>query len=250
MHQPPLQGHLHGEVGRFEFRNPDPGRTGVVIGVPHGTAEQSAIEFAQTIRDGTGGGLVVAYDFKSKRIQVAQPLVHTSPVSWRAADSSRPGSVYPEYKNLLQSAALGPIKFYVGVRFTESASPVPGIEVTASGFSFKQLKALKRIYAEIRNRRLKNLDAIAKIGLAINPLDDIGWNSYDVRNHGVLMLAEKGLILRLPKVLADPALNAVYREILTHWVQDVLTNTLDSASNLQAVTFERMTYGRIDSILA
>jgi len=250
MLQSPLQERLYGAVGRFGFREPDLGRAGVVIGVPHGSAEQAAVDFAQAVREATGAGLVIAYDFKNQRIPVAQPLVHTSLVSWSTANSALSGSVYPEFRKLLESTALGQLNFYVGIRLSEDTSPVPRIEVATSGFSFEQLKTFKQVYAEIRDRSLNNRDGIASVDLVLNPLDDISWNSYGLRNHGVLMLAEKGMVLRLPKMLAGTSLKTVYLEIVTRWIQGVLRHSRESSSKFQAVNFERMTYGRIDTVLA
>jgi len=243
----PLQEHRIGEIGRFEFREADIGSKGVVIAVPRSGTEPAAVEYAHSMRDGLGAALILAYDFARKQIPVSEPLVQNSLVSWQETDSIRPGNVYPVFKKLLQSAALGPVKFYVGVRFTESTTPVQRVEVATNGFSFAQLIALKQVYVELRDRRLKNLATAAKIDIAINPLDDLSSNSYGERNHGVLMLAEKGLIFRLPKILADNTLKAAYREILTEWVKAVIRN-LDKASQVHAVRFERLTYGRIDTI--
>jgi hypothetical protein len=136
----PLQERRVGEYGRFEFRTAESGSKGVVIGVPHGGTEPAAVEYAHSIRDHLDAGLVLVYDFASKRIPVSQPLIHTSPMSWSAADGVGRGSVYAEFRTLLRSTVDGPIEFYVGLRAPNRTNPAQRIEVASAGLSFEQLK--------------------------------------------------------------------------------------------------------------
>ena len=242
----PLQTQYVGELGRFELQSPDRELEGVVVGVPHGTGEPDALDFARSIRAGMGAALVIAYDFGSKRIPVAQPLVHTSPIAWPSPDHTRPGSVYPEFKKLLQSAVNGPIKFFVGVRLTGHVTKVPVIEVATGGFAYEQVHALKAAFTEMRDRSIKDTELV-KIELSLNPLDDISWNASGVKNHGVLMLAEKGLILRLPRVLAVPRYKAVYGGLLTSWVKKALAIAKNSKGDFPEVDIKRVPFGRIES---
>ena len=91
--RPPIEDHLVGDVGHIEVRKADPRIEGVVVGATQGSSEPDAAELAKAFSDGTGAGLIIAYGFRSKRIPVAQPLVHMSPVIPRPADGRRPGSV-------------------------------------------------------------------------------------------------------------------------------------------------------------
>lgn len=132
----PLQERRVGEYGRFEFRTAESGSKGVVIGVPHGGTEPAAVEYANSMRDHLNAGLVLAYDIASKRIPVSQPLIHTSPNSWSAAQAVSRGSVYSEFRSLLRSTVDGPMEFYVGVRAANGASSSRRIEVASAGFTF------------------------------------------------------------------------------------------------------------------
>ncbi len=244
--QEPLHKQYIGEWGRFEFRSPDRGLEGVVIGVPHGSGEPDAVEYADVIRDGIGAALVIAYDFGSKRIPVAQPLVYTSPIVWPASGRARPGSVYSEFKKLLRSSVNGPIKFYVGVRLTKGETPGARIEAAAGGFAYEQVRALKAAYVEMRDRGIKDTE-LPKIELSLNPVDDISWNASGVKNHGVLMLAHKGVILRLPSILTSPRYKEFYQELLVNWIRKALEIARNSKANFPEVKIKRMTYGRIES---
>jgi hypothetical protein len=243
----PLQTQYLGELGRFEFRSPDTGFDGVVIGVPYGGAQPDAVDYAQSIRDRTGAGLVIAYGFRKRRIAIDRPLVHTSPVSWQTATSPHPGTVYAEYKELLQSALAGPLKFYVGVRIADDGGRLDRLEVVAGGLSFDQVKALKNSYARIRDR-LSQDGNLAKIELALNPLDEISWSPFGVKNHGVLMLADRGLILRLPQLLTAPRFKAVYREILARWIIEARAIAQGTSSRLPGLEVTRLPHGRIDAV--
>lgn len=72
---PPLQERRIGQLGRFEFQEPDDRMRGVIIGAPHGSAEPDSGEYAKWISEKTGAGFVIAYGFGAKRLTVARPLV-------------------------------------------------------------------------------------------------------------------------------------------------------------------------------
>lgn len=235
------------DFGRIVLYQTNAGVNGFVIGVPHGAAESDAVDYAKTISDRTGAGLVIAYGFKASRIPVTQPHIHTTPISWSAADSVLPTSVFPEFKKVVRSAIVGPLKFYVGIRIAEEAKHSPRIEVASAGFSFEQLGFLKEAYAAIRNRAIKDM-AIPKIEIALNPIDDISWNAFGAKNHGVLMLAEKGLILQMPKVLALPDFKSVYREIIANWIIEASTVARRMPVQMPEIQVKQLPYGRIDLI--
>jgi hypothetical protein len=238
---------LIGDFGRIVLHQSNLGINDFVLGVPHGTAEVDAIEYAKTISDRTGAGLVIAYGFKANRIPVTQPLIHTTPISWPATDAARPASVYPEFKKFLRSASVGPLRFYVGIRIAEEAKQPPRIEVASGGLSFEQLKFLKEAYTAIRDRSIKDMP-IPKVEIALNPIDDISWNAFGAKNHGVLMLAEKGLILRMPKVLTLPDFKSVYREIIAKWVIEASTVARRISVQMPEIQVKQLPYGRIDLI--
>ena len=242
----PVRDQTIGDFGRFEFRSSAPRTRGFVVGVPHGDGEPEAIAYANDISAATGAGIIIAHGFKANRILVAQPRVHQSPIAWTVTNSSRPPSVYPQFRNFLRAAVDGPVTFYVGIRMAALAQPVPRIEVASAGFRFEQLVDLKRSYAGIREDNLKALGH-PRVELALNPLDDISWNAFGIQNHGVLMFAKKGLVLRLPKLLAQPQTESIYRKIITQWV--VQSAALARRTNGRAYADTKNSqYGRIDVI--
>jgi len=196
----PLSGdeYPYGDLGHFAVHSADRGHDGVVVGVPYGSAEPAAVELAHAVRDALGAGLVVAYDFKNKRIPVDQPLINASQVSRRPAKLLQAGSVYPAFRKLVQAEAGARIKFYIGVRAFEEGNPSERLEVATVGLSFEQLEAIKNSFVRIRDTVFFG-STVPKLKIAVNTLDTMSWRPDGVKNHGMLLLADKGLVLSLPK---------------------------------------------------
>jgi len=243
----PLQIRFNGEVGHFEYREPDSGSEGIMVAVPRGRVDADALEFAQAMRDVLGAGLVVAYDFENQRIPVDLPLEHNSPISWPSVDSQRPDSVYPNFQTLLQPPSGPSLKFYIGVRMADDSRPMPRIEVAAGGMTFEQLAAMEKVYLKLRDRLSAN-SGLSPIEIALNPRQEISWKSVGLKNHGVLLLAERGLVLRLPKVLSTPRYLSVYSKILASWVREASAIASRNMKDLPAVQIQRLRFGRIDTI--
>jgi hypothetical protein len=243
----PWQKHYVGNFGRFEFRQADNVAGDFIVGVPGGAAEPNAVDYAESIRELTGAGLVIAFGFKDKRIAIDRPLNHTRPIIWRTGLSQPPASVYAEFTNVLTSLRAGSPRFYVGVRTVEAADKLDRIEVAAAGFSFAELKALKRSYVSIREQWTEG-KRLPRLDLALDPLDDISWDAFAVRNHGVLMLADKGLIMRLPTVLASWWVKDTYRRVLAHWTLEASAIASGLSGHALRTEIERLPHGRIDSL--
>ena len=236
-----------GDLGYFEFREPSPNMTGIVIGAPHGSTEPDTIDYASWISEQTGAGIVTAFGFKKQRLAVAQPLVRSISYGTLSDDPVRRGSIYPEFKKLLHRTARGPFKFYVGIRFLPPESDIDRIEVTTSGFSFEELQVLKTSYLAIRERTLGG-KPIPKIAMAIDPLDTIFWRISGVKHHGVLMSAERGLTVHLPQTLTTLETKPLYREILSRWVLQAVRLARENPAMLPRLEVKLMEQGRLERI--
>jgi hypothetical protein len=243
----PLQTQFISDLGRVEFRKSDSRINGVVVGAPHGIAEPSAVDYATSIGNRTGAGVVIAYGFQSKRIPVSQPLVRTVPLASGADDPRRRGSIYPEFKALLGKAANGPLKFYLGIRIAEGKSNLDRIEVATSGLTFEQLRALEKSFVRIRDREVKDTDA-PTVDVVLDPLDQISQRISGVKHHGVLMLAERGLILRLPARLVTTAAKLAYKRILSVWLLDAMDMIRRNPTRLPRTEVMVLDYGKIELI--
>jgi hypothetical protein len=243
--QHPLQEQQVSDLGHFEFRLPHDHRKGLIIGAPHGGAEPDSADFAKTISERTGGGLVAAYGFGAKRLSVSSPLVRSAPYPLEA-DAVRRGSVYVEFKKLLQQTAMGNIEFYVGIRFAGKPDKRNRIEVTSSGLTFDDVKALKRLFFRLRDESLAG-NSIAKIDLAMEPLDKISWRTAAIKHHGALMIARRGLNLRLPAVLASVENQGIYGAVLSSWI-DHAYQLVTNPAKLPQIRVKLMEHGRIELI--
>lgn len=245
--QAEFEEHRVGNVGRFESRESDPGMEGVIVGAPRGGSEPASVEYAKWISSRTGAGLVIAYGFAARRLGVTQPIVRFDLRPAVSDDPVRSGSVYPEFKKLLRQTAKTDIEFYVGVRLPAEENPPERIEVAASGFTFEELKILKQAFLRIRDQAVEGRTT-PRIGVAIEPLDKISWNVSGVKHHGVLMIAEKGLNLRLPRALSIPAVKTVYRNILGSWIAEAIVMARENPLSLPQIEVKLMDNGRIGSI--
>ena len=90
---------------------------GVVIGAPHGSGEPATGEYAKSISDQTGAGLIVAHRFSAKGLAVTRPLVGVVANSKIPTDPRSRGNIYREFGKLLRhTAGDSVVGFYVGVR--------------------------------------------------------------------------------------------------------------------------------------
>lgn len=242
----PLHEQRIGALGSFEFREPDIGMEGVLIGAPHAGAEPDAKDFAVWISNRTGAGLAIADGFKSKRLTVAQPLVRSGPYLTLSDDPIKRGSVYSEFKRVLKAAANGNIEFYVGVRVAGKEAKIDRIEVATSGFTFEEIAVLETAFSSARDHALEGR-SIPKLEIALDPLDKISWRAAAVKHHGVLMIAKKGLDLRLPPAWATPSVKAFYEEILGPWIIEAMNHARANRSPLPRMQVQLMNYGRIES---
>jgi hypothetical protein len=241
----PLQQQSIGDLGHFEYRESEPQAAGIVVGVPHAVNEPAAVEYATVFSAKSGAGIVTAHGFGSKRVPVTQPLVRSVRVS--SGVQERRGSIYPEFKSLLQTAAKGRLRFYLGVRIAEDTAALDRIEIATTGLTHEQLKALAESFAIIRNRAIQDTDAPV-VDLALDPIDEITWRVSGVKHHGVLMLAERGLNIRLPAILAADPVKRVYMEILSQWVGASLDMIRHNPGRLPQTEISVFDFGKIETI--
>jgi len=235
------------QLGRFEYREPKPGMSGVVIGAPHGGAVGSTVTLAQLISERTGAGFVAAYGFKSKQLSVEQPEVRSHPYRRIASGPFQRRSVFVEFKDILRRVTHGSIDLYVGIRHRPTAEATDRMQVIASGFTFEEAKIIKQTFLATRDRVI-GARAIEKLAISLDPLEDSSWQAPGISHHGVLMVAEKGLSLRIPvKFLSENNLK-VYGEIFSAWVKEIERLVHEHSQLVPQVEVTLMELGRFDLI--
>ncbi|MBI2987426.1 MAG: hypothetical protein HYY45_11725 [Deltaproteobacteria bacterium] len=244
LHRPILQEHVPG-LGRFEFREPAEGMGGVVVGAPHGRTDRYSDRLARAISDRTGAGLAIAYGFRSKRISVNQPIVRSGAYSTSWNFPQR-GSVFREYKKVLRRAAKGEIDLYIGVH-RWGTGEADRIEVATSGLTFEEAMILKETYARIRDELVPKGQA-PRLEMAIEPIERISWRVSGVKHHGVLLIAEKGLNIRLPQFFSSDSGERLYAEILSRWVGQVIVVLRENPGRLPQIQVQVTDLGRFELV--
>ena len=243
--RPILQEQIQG-LGYFEFRESASNMEGVVIGAPHGGTDRDSGKLAKAISDWTGAGLVTAYGFKSRRLSVSQPVVRLSPYP-ALHGSSRRASVFDDYKRMLQKTAKGEMDLYIGVHRSKEREVADRIEVVTSGLTFEEAKALKAAYMEIRNLLLEGRQA-PHLEIAIEPLDRISWRAAGEKHHGVLLIAAKGLNLRVPGNLSPEPAEGLYTEILSRWIDRTIKLLRENPLRLPQIQVKQTDLGKFELV--
>jgi hypothetical protein len=237
------------DLDGFEAYEPAAGMERVMIGAPHGTAEPIAVEYAKWLSRRTGAGLVVALRIRAQsgsRVAAAGGFhVHDSP----SEDPLRRGSIYKEFKQLLEQTGGGKVKLYIGIRLAEAGDDVDGIETATSGLSLEELRLLKELYERIRDRELQDA-SVPKIPIALEPLDRITWQVSGIKHHGVLMSAERGVNIRLPQMMTSERIRAAYKRVLASWISAAVIPAGNSLSAVPHIQVQVMEHGRIEFMAA
>ncbi|MBI4527125.1 MAG: hypothetical protein HY695_25290 [Deltaproteobacteria bacterium] len=234
------------DLGRFEFRKPDKGMEGVIIGASHGETDRKSDRLARAVSDQTGAGLVVAYGFKSKRLSVTQPVAG---LTFRRMSARAPldrGSVFREYRKIVVDTANGELDFYVGLHHARE-NPADTIDVATAGLTFEQAQFLKDVYIRTRDRFLVD-EAIPKLGMALDPLDQISWKVWGVKHHGVLLIAKTGLNLRIPDLFLSPRGEELYAKIFSLWIKEAIRLFKTNPLGLPRMQVKLVNLGRFELI--
>lgn len=245
--QSPLEREQLGELGHFEYRAPQTHMAGVVIGAPHGLTDPEAALLATQISERTGAGLVAAYGFKGKRLGVDQPIVRAVHDPGIRDDPVKRGSVFREFKKVLQRTVNGELDFYVGIRSGFERNGAADIEVTSSGLTLEETKILKDSYIQTRDRWLGE-KPIARLSIAVDPLDRVSRGVSGMRHHGVLMIAEKGMNLRIDQRSLSKPENSVYGEILSEWVVEAVRLVRENPQRVHQIDVRVLDLGRFEMI--
>src|SRR3990172_4094516 len=245
--QPPIHSQTIDPLGRFEYRAPQSEMAGVVVGAPHGGTAPGTAALARLISDRTGAGFVAAYGFKSKQVSVEQPVIRNNPHQPVPIDPLKRRSVFAELKQILRNMSGGELDLYIGIRPRQPQKIVEGIEVIASCFTFEEIQLIDRAYIEIRDQYV-GTRAIEKLPLLFAPVDRVSLVASGSRHHGVLMIAEKGVSLRIPEKVLSGANLTVYGQVFSEWSKKLERLVHDDFRKIPQVQVKMMDLGRLDLI--
>jgi hypothetical protein len=236
------------ELGRFEFREPAADMSGVVIAAPHGGTEPETAVLAKRISERIGAGLVLAYGFKSQRISVAQPLARArARATVRRSSAEKRSSVFPELKQLLRDLTDGEVDLYVELRTGAVSEGVGDIQVASSGFSFEETKEISRLYGRACER-LGGGKQFQRPSLSLDTDEGMGGDTWGIRHHGAMMIAEKALRVQIPKQFLAGEDSTAYGAILSAWVNDIAFLVSENARRVPGTEVQLLEFGRFDAL--
>jgi hypothetical protein len=212
------------ELGRFDTIPSRAGRTGIVIGAPHGSYDAYTAGIAQQLAFRTGWAAVIARGFTptesgdGRRINVNRPTERHVLLSERESETARARTTYEQFRSSVLSAAGGNLDLYIDIHHNNGFR----IEVATVGVSKEEARVIKNAYRALLEQALVGRPDIPVVELAIEPLDQIEVGAWAAKTNGILTVAKQSFHFELPAngVMAS----ARHREIYTLVLGQVIGN--------------------------
>jgi hypothetical protein len=134
----------------------------------------------------------------------------------------------------------------VAAPYGQSEPSAVRMAAATSGLSFAEAAALKDLFATLRDQVATG--DTPKLEMAIEPENEIVWRGTGVKHHGALLVAEKGLSLRVPQMAQSPSAEGVYTEILSRWVEGAVKLLTGEKENLSTARVTTTHWGRFEVI--
>lgn len=186
-------------LGRFEVLPASPAMRGVTVGVPHADRTPFALAVARAIHSGAGAGAVVAHGFASRDLTVNAPVEGKAPIYQQLAHTPRARAVYLEYVKVLRQAAGGALGLHVDLREVESGAEAQVVPVGLTRDEASRVRGVK----------------LRGSAPHVHPFDSMNYDAWIVRNDGVLLVAPRGLAIRLSP-------RAASAEQTARWLRSVI----------------------------
>ena len=185
-------------LGKFELV---PGRAGVVVGVPHGTADAGSADIGRVLceRLGASGVFVSGFwDGKTRqRINVNRPteqLIGQDSQVLRQWNSERAVAANARYVALVKEAAKGPLRAFYEIHSNHRAQYVGSIEVSTQGVSRSEASRFKEAFSAAIGR----LDSEApRLVVHVSPIDRVTYPNYGNAT-SIAKLSKKGCAIEHP----------------------------------------------------
>jgi len=211
-------------LGRFELV---PGRPGVVVGVPHGSADAGSTDIGRVLcqRLGAAGVFVSGFwDGKTRqRINVNRPteqLIGPDSQVLRQWNSDRAAAANARYVALVKEAARGPLQVFYEIHSNHRAQYAGSIEVSTQGVSRSEAVRFKDAFSSAIGR----LDGDApRLTVHVAPIDHVTYPNYGNAT-SIAKLSKKGCAIEHPaSALTNRAWRLAYAGCLAaaieaaHW---------------------------------
>jgi hypothetical protein len=208
-------------LGKFELVL---GRPGIVVGMPHATADTGTLDVGRILRERLGAGSVVVTGFwdgaTRQRINVNRPteqiIGHDSEVvrQWR---SDRAAVANERYVALVKEAAQGRLTTFFEIHSNHKPNLADSIEVSALGFTRADAARLKAAFASALERLAPD---VPRLAIHVSPLDRVTYPDYGAAST-VSKVSERGCAIEGPgRVLANRAWRLAYGACLADAIHE------------------------------
>jgi len=185
-------------LGKFELV---PGRPGIVVGVPHGSADAGSSDIGRVLceRLGAGGVFVSGFwDGKTRqRINVNRPteqLIGQDSQVLRQWSSDRAAAANARYVALVKEAAKGPLWVFYEIHSNHRVQYAGSIEVSTQGISRGEAVRFKDAFAAAIGRLRSDAPRLA---VHVSPIDRVTYPNYGNAT-SIAKLSKKGCAIEHP----------------------------------------------------
>jgi hypothetical protein len=202
-------------VGDFEMVR---GRPGVVIGVPHGTADAGTLDIGRVLRERLGAGAVFVTGFwdrtSRRRINVNRPseqIIGPESQVLREWQSDPAIAANRRYADLVKEAAQGPVRLFVEIHSNHKPEFAASIEASTLGVSLGEARKLKAAFQAAQERLAAD---VPRLAIHVSPADRVAYPNY--RNaSSVSSFSQRGCAIEHPgQVLGNRAWRLAYAACL------------------------------------
>ena len=191
------------KLGRFENVL---GKPGLVVGVPHGTADSGTLEAGHILckRLGAGGVFVTGFwDPKTRqRINVnrdSEELIGPNSEVLRTWASPRAVAANARYTELVKLTAQGPIRVFYELHSNHRQDVAGSIEVSTLGVSYGEAVRFREAFLAARDRLAPD---VPRMNVHVSPYDKVKFPNYEHAS-SISRLSAKGCAIEHPGRIYD-----------------------------------------------
>jgi hypothetical protein len=209
------------QLGKFERVL---GRPGLVIGVPHGTADVGTLDVGRVLceRLGAGGVFVTGFwDPKTRqRINVnrdSEELIGQDSEVLKHWRSDRAIAANLRYIAMVQEASQGPLKVFFEIHSNHKTRYVDSVEVSTRGVWRGEAEKLKEAFEAARDRLAPD---VPRLSIHVSPVDKVTFPNYDASS-SIAKLSAKGCAIENPgRVFGHRPWRLAYAACLADAIKD------------------------------
>ncbi|HET7524583.1 MAG TPA: hypothetical protein VFK10_01455 [Burkholderiaceae bacterium] len=199
-----------------------PGRPGIVIGVPHGTADVGTADIGRFLcqRLGASGVFVIGFwDGKTRqRINVNRPteqIIGPQSQVVREWSSDRAAAANARYVAAVKEAAGGSLLAFYEIHSNRHAEYVGSIEVSTLGVDTAEAARFKDAFTSAIERLPSEAP---KLAVHVSPIDRVGYPNYGYAS-SIAKFSNKGCVLEHPAAATNRAWRLAYARCLAEAIE-------------------------------